>query len=279
MRITRNILCTTCKGTGSKDGKGSSKCAACDGQGVKVMLRQFGPGMFQQIRTVCPDCEGKGETLAEGSKCKDCNGKKTTVEKKVVNVEIDKGVREGKKIVLSGESDQEPGVETGDVIFVIQEEPHAIFKRSNDDLIMEKDIPLIDALIGFAFKFNHLDERPIIVQSKRGDIVKPGDIKELPNLGMPVYTKPYEFGSLIVKFNVVFPVNLNNDQLGGLKSIFTNSPTPQSDMNTEKVTAQPYDLDRLKQRMKQQEYQRHHEGDDDSNGGGDHGFATNCTQQ
>jgi len=82
MRITRNILCTTCKGTGSKDGKGSSKCAGCEGQGVKVMLRQFGPGMFQQIRTVCPDCEGKGEMVADGSKCKDCNGKKTSVEKK-----------------------------------------------------------------------------------------------------------------------------------------------------------------------------------------------------
>jgi len=64
---------------------------------------------------------------------------------------------------------------------------------------MEKDLPLIDALIGYDFKFNHLDERPIIVQSKRGDIVKPGDIKEIPNLGMPVYTKPYEFGSLIIK--------------------------------------------------------------------------------
>jgi len=97
MKITRNIICKTCTGTGSKDGKSSEKCKECEGNGIKVMLRQLGPGMFQQVRTQCPECDGKGETVAEGKRCEDCNGKKTTKETKILSVEIDKGMKEGKK--------------------------------------------------------------------------------------------------------------------------------------------------------------------------------------
>jgi len=100
MKITRNIICKTCSGSGSKDGKPPSKCKECDGNGIKVMLRQLGPGMFQQVRTQCPECDGKGEVVAEGKRCTDCNGKKTIKETKILNVEIDKGVKEGKKLFL-----------------------------------------------------------------------------------------------------------------------------------------------------------------------------------
>jgi len=276
MRVTRNILCTVCDGAGSKDGKKPTKCPECNGEGVKLMIRQLGPGMYQQIRTVCTDCEGKGEIIPEGKRCQNCEGKKTTRETKIVNVEIDKGVKEGKKITLPGEADQEPGLETGDLVFVIQEEPHELFKRSGDDLIMEKDILLIDALTGYSFKFNHLDKRPVIIEIKSNDIIKPGDIKEAPSLGMPVFTRTYEFGSLFIKFNVIFPTSLTKDQLVGLKTVFVPSPEPIEDENTEMVTAQPFDPERLRQRREEQQYRQREE---DSGEEGNGGFRTNCTQQ
>ena len=36
------------------------RCKTCSGRGVKVTLRQLGPGMVQQMQSVCPDCHGEG---------------------------------------------------------------------------------------------------------------------------------------------------------------------------------------------------------------------------
>jgi len=262
MKISRNLICVTCKGTGSKDGKAPAKCEGCQGSGVKVMLRQIGMGMYQQVRVHCPDCEGNGEVVNEASKCEDCAGKKVIAEQKIISVEIDKGVSEGKKICFSGEASQEPGMETGDVIFVIQETPHDTFKRSGDDLIMEKEISLIDSLTGFSFEFKHLDDRSVIIQIKAGDIIKPDDVREVPGLGMPIYTRSYDFGNLYIKFNVTFPTSLNSEQANKLKTIFSPSPSPMDD-DSEKVVAQQFDKDRFKSRQEERYYEQQQGGDDD----------------
>jgi len=277
MKVTRNIICTPCSGTGSKDGKGAVQCTDCDGNGIKVMLKQFGPGMFQQIRTQCSACDGRGEVVADGKRCDGCKGKKTIKESKILTVEIDKGVREGKKIIFSGESDQEPGLETGDIVFVIQEEGHPVFKRNGDDLIIERDINLIDALVGYSFKFEHLDARTVIVESKKGDVVKPDDIKEVPGLGMPIYGRTYQHGNLYIKFNVIFPATLSKDQMEGLKTIFT--PTPEPSGEAEKHVAQLFDQDRYKERKHEQQYRQQEQHDEHDDTGGGEGIRTNCTSQ
>ena len=50
-----------------------------------------------------------------------------------------------------------PGVESGDVIFVVDQQPHQIFKRKGDDLMIEKEILLSEALTGVSFTITHLD--------------------------------------------------------------------------------------------------------------------------
>jgi len=44
---------------GSKTGA-SSRCAGCQGSGMKVSIRQLGPSMIQQMQHVCADCKGSG---------------------------------------------------------------------------------------------------------------------------------------------------------------------------------------------------------------------------
>jgi chaperone protein DnaJ len=279
MKVSRSVACGNCSGTGSKDKVASTSCTECNGAGVKTEIRQIGPGMYQQMRSVCAECEGKGEIVPKGKRCTECNGKKTNKETKILKVEIDKGVKEGKKIVFSGESDQEPGMETGDVIFVVQEESHELFKRSGDDLIMEKDISLIEALTGFSIQLNHLDGRSIVIESKKGDIVKPDDIKEIPELGMPLYSRSYEFGSLYIKFNVIFPTTLSKNQITDLRGIFDAIPEPMIDDNTQKFVAEPFDADRLRQRKEEQRYQEQRNAYDRD--GSDEGpeIRTNCSNQ
>ena len=51
-------------------------------------------------------------------------------------VHVDPGMRDGQKIVFAGEGDQEPGIEPGDVIFVLDEKEDKVFRRQGSDLFM-----------------------------------------------------------------------------------------------------------------------------------------------
>ena len=51
-------------------------------------------------------------------------------ERKILEVSVDKGMEDGQKVTFSGEGDQEPGLEPGDIIIVLDEKAHALFKRN-----------------------------------------------------------------------------------------------------------------------------------------------------
>ena len=45
-------------------------------------------------------------------------------------------MRDGQKVVFTAEGDQNPGIEPGDVIFVIDEQEDMVFKRQGLDLYL-----------------------------------------------------------------------------------------------------------------------------------------------
>lgn len=72
----------------------------------------------------------------EKDRCKTCQGKKVVKERKILEVHIDRGMRDGQKINFYGEGDQEPNVKPGDIIIILDEQRHPIFKRDGMDLYM-----------------------------------------------------------------------------------------------------------------------------------------------
>ena len=54
---------------------------------------------------------------------------KTIKERKILEVHIDKGMKDGQKITFSSEGDQEPGIEPGDIIIILDEKPHPVSGR------------------------------------------------------------------------------------------------------------------------------------------------------
>ena len=124
--------------------------------------------MYQQIHTSCRECDGQGEKINAKDMCRTCNGKKIVHERKILEVHIDKGMEDGQKIVFAGEGDQVPGLEHGDIIIILEEKDHALFKRKDMDLIMKMDITLNEALTGFKKSIKTLDNRQIIVSSHPG---------------------------------------------------------------------------------------------------------------
>lgn len=87
---------------------------------MKVVLRQLGPGMMQQMQSVCPDCHGDGEMINEKDRCKFCQGRKVTKETKNHEIQIDKGMRDSQKITLRGEGDQTVGLSLGICFLILQ---------------------------------------------------------------------------------------------------------------------------------------------------------------
>jgi hypothetical protein len=93
--------------------------------------------------------------------------------KEVLEVPVHKGAPSGHRITFQEKSDEHPGVTPGDVVFVLNEAPHAIFKRKGADLYVERSISLVEALCGFELEIKHLDGRTLIVRSNPGDVITP----------------------------------------------------------------------------------------------------------
>ena len=86
---------------------------------------------------------------------------------------VPKGAPDGHKIHFSEKADEIPDGEAGDVVFVLQEQPHAEYKRKGDDLFLERAISLTEALCGFNMELEALDGRKLIIKSKPGEVIKP----------------------------------------------------------------------------------------------------------
>lgn len=204
LALQKSIICPKCEGRGGKKGAVVT-CNTCNGSGMNIRIHQIAPGMVQQIQMQCRDCSGQGERVPEKDRCKNCQGRKTAKERKILEVHIDKGMRDGQKITFTGEGDQEPGIEPGDIIIILDEKEHSIFKRDEVDLRMNMDIDLVEALCGFQKTLEMLDKRKIVITSHPGEIIKPGDKKCVLSEGMPRYKNPFEKGRLIITFSVNFP--------------------------------------------------------------------------
>mmetsp|Transcript_10396 Transcript_10396/g.16972 ORF Transcript_10396/g.16972 Transcript_10396/m.16972 type:complete len:416 (+) Transcript_10396:166-1413(+) len=225
LALNKHVVCTTCKGKGAKGDGPVKKCAGCHGSGVKMVVRQLGPGMLQQMQQVCPDCKGDGEIIAEKDKCTNCKGKKVIQEKKILEVHVEKGMLHQQKITFTGEADQAPDTEPGDIVIVLQQKEHPRFKRQNNyNLVMEASITLTQALCGAQLLVEHLDGRKLLVQTKPGEIIKPDDVKMVKDEGMPHYKRPIDKGVLFIKFNVKFPDSLSAQQVQELQKILPPPP-------------------------------------------------------
>jgi len=235
---------------------------------MKVTIRQIGPGMVQQMQSVCAECRGSGQVINEKDKCVQCRGNKVIQEKKILEVNIEKGMTHNQKITFQGEADESPDHAPGDVIMVIQLKEHPIFKRKGNDLFIEKQISLTEALCGYQFTVQHLDGRQLLVSSHEGEIVKPGAFKAIFDEGMCDWNRSYEKGKLFIQFNVVFPQpgDIADENIPLLEKVLGPRPTLSVEMEScEEVTAHDVDMDTEIKRQRQKAQEAY---DDDEDGAG-----------
>ncbi|KAJ6227794.1 DNAj-like-2 [Anaeramoeba flamelloides] len=278
--VSRRVICNHCNGYGTGDGKKPPMCSDCNGRGIRIVVQRLGMGMIQQYQTRCQACGGTGKSLENIEKCSECNGQKTFPERKVLEVFIDKGTLNGDKITFAGEGEQSSETSPGDVVLTIKEKPHELFKRKGADLIMNYTLSLYEALIGYQILIHHLDKRDVLINAPSNDVVKPGDVRGISDLGMPVKGRPFQYGRLFILFEVEFPEPgfLNPDVQNLLKSALPNEPKKKNEKGTgdeESFTAEVMDINTHKTTIKKM--QEVYQSDSDNEQGG-RGGGVSCEQ-
>jgi len=272
LALQKNVICDKCEGRGGKKGA-VEQCPTCGGSGMRVQIQQIAPGMIQQIQSMCMECRGSGERINPKDRCKNCNGRKVVREKKILEVHIDKGMVDGQKIIFNGEGDQEPDLEAGDIIIVLDEKEHPVYKRSGCDLIFRQELQLSEALCGFQKLIKTLDGRDLLISCIPGEVVKHGDVKCVMNEGMPQYKNPFEKGRLIVQSLVEFPTTIDPAIISTLENCLPPRPEIMIPDQAEECVLLPFDpKSKSREHMHRQAYE---EDDEGSHGPGRVQCATN----
>ncbi|KAH1135689.1 hypothetical protein GLYMA_05G218200v4 [Glycine max] len=134
----------------------------------------------------------------------------------ILKIDIKPGWENGTKITFPGKGNKEQGA-PADLVFVLGERPHAIFKRDRNDLVVIQKILLADALTGTSLNLTTSDGRDLTIQVT--DIVKSGYELVVPNEGMPISKKPGKKENLRIKFDVICPSRLTTQQKCDLRRI------------------------------------------------------------
>lgn len=209
---------TNCDACGGKGGKSVDKCTNCNGSGSINITQHMGFGVMQMQRS-CGKCGGSGQEIKE--KCDKCNGSKLMDRQHTINVNIEKGISSDAKMLFPDQGHEMNNLK-GDIVVVIKQQPHAVFERQGNNLVMSKKITLGDALCGCSFTVKHLDGTVLLLESHT--VIKPNDRKVIKNHGIN------KTGDLIVNFEVVFPEI--TPEMKEAMQVLPKSPVPASEGTT-----------------------------------------------
>ncbi len=206
IQVTRNEVCGTCHGSGAEPGTTPQRCQTCGGRGEVRQVRQTIFGSMMQSGP-CPNCGGRGEVIT--SPCHTCRGQgqERKTFKKVVPIPA--GVDNGDQIRLAGEG--EPGINggpQGNLYLLVSIQPHKFFKRRENDILLNLDINVAQAVLGAEI------EVPTVDGSEKLKIpagTQPGKVFTLRARGVP-YIRKSGRGDELVIVNVDIPTKLSKEQ-------------------------------------------------------------------
>ena len=208
------VACEKCVGKGYDQKAGFDKCSVCGGRGEIKETRKSFFGSFTQVRQ-CKECAGAGQISK--SPCSQCHGTGRISGERQVKIKILSGIHDGQLITMKGAGEAgQRGTETGDLYVRVKIKPHHIFHREGNDLIIRKDVKLIDILLGKKI------EIPIISGHKLHiEIPTDFDIRQnviIANEGMPVFGA-YGRGNLIVELKIKTPKKISAKAKKALEDI------------------------------------------------------------
>lgn len=213
IRIQKYKGCETCGGSGAKSAGSTVICSVCNGAGE---IRQVSRTVFSQFINVvtCQNCGGEGRVIQEP--CKTCHGDGRLKGETTLKVNVPAGVSDGNYIPIRGEGNAgRRGGPPGDLIVLIEEEPHELFLRDGDDIILDLLISYPDATLGAEVEVPTLTGRAKL----RIDAgTQSGRILRMRERGLP-HLNGHGTGDQLVRVNVWVPTSVSGQEKTLLKEL------------------------------------------------------------
>ncbi len=201
--LNNYATCSRCEGSGAATPSSVKKCSRCKGSGQIHQSR----GFFS-MTSVCPQCYGKGKTITDP--CPDCQGQGRVKKKQQIKIKVPAGVDNGVRLRMSGYGDAgEGGGLPGDLYVFISVEPHSIFQREGDDILIELPLSYSEAALGCKKELPTPHKTSCRISIPEG--TQTGKAFRVKAEGSPnVHGRGR--GDMLVTVTVETPVNLNDKQ-------------------------------------------------------------------
>jgi molecular chaperone DnaJ len=206
IKVKKHVVCNTCSGSGAKDKGSVQNCGTCGGSGQVRRVTNTFIGQMQTV-TTCPTCNGEGTTIT--AKCAACKGEGRVYGEDAISIEIPPGVQEGMQLNLSAKGNAgERGGAPGDLIILIEEEPHKELQRDGMNVAYDLHISFTDAVFGTQLEVPTIDGRAKI---KIPAGTQSGKIFRLKGKGFPAVNS-YQKGDQLIHVNVWTPQNVSAEE-------------------------------------------------------------------
>jgi len=199
VNYNKNVRCETCDCKGYLKPEDVNRCSPCNGTGFIDQIIQMG-FLRQIMKNQCNSCQGKGTVILKP--CNMCNGNKIISKEVSVNLKFPKGIKNGDSINLKQKGNYYAKSNfTTDLIIIANILPHPDFIREDVNLVTTLTISLAEALKGFTKIIKFIDDTDLEIVSTT--IINPTSTITIPNKGI-------KNGSLVVKFKIEFPIDLQD---------------------------------------------------------------------
>jgi len=208
----RTENCSSCNGTGAKNGKSYSTCSNCKGTGSVIVEQRtmFGVMRSQQV---CSSCGGRGKIITVP--CPDCGGAGRVKRQKTIKVKIPAGVDNNQMLTVNAEGNAGyNGAPNGNLIVVFRVLPHKLFVRSGYDLKLDLPIKVSQAILGGKVSILTISGDRIDIDIPEG--TEDGTIIRVKRRGIKFLRKD-TYGDLFIKIIIDLPKNLSIKQRKALK--------------------------------------------------------------
>lgn len=132
-------------------------------------------------------------------------------EDKYVSISVKPGWKSGTKVTFQKEGDQTRGKIPADIVFIIRDKPHPLFKREGSDLRYTARLTLKQALCGVVFEVPTMSGDKLRISTMQ-EIIKPNTVKRIQGYGLPFPKDITRKGDLLVAFDIQFPDKLTPTQ-------------------------------------------------------------------
>lgn len=113
-----------------------------------------------------------------------------------IKVKIMKGMMSNHQVIVKNAIADIRIGQRRDLVIKLQQSKHVLYTRKNADLLVELEIGLYQAILGFEKTIKYLDGAEITLRSKVGDISSHGDIFVVHKMGMPIWRDSLTSSSL-----------------------------------------------------------------------------------